>query len=295
MGIRSKVLCGLFVILALAAASNAKEWRGIVPLRSTREDVERKFGQPVRQSSYDAFYNLKDVQVTFHFSEGDCNKWPYGWNVPAGTVEEITVYPMGELTVSQLKFDRSKFREAFDVHYRIRHFIDDETGYSIVSANDDQKIMHFNYYWTAKEKLSRCRESIAGLPKGRPQASYESMFGSYNYDGLAEENKHLDKFAQALLLDANMEGYIFGYAGQRAYRDEGKLRAERAKSYVVEKYGIKAERIWAVDGGHSTYQVVQLYVLPAGGDVPRPNPNIRPSTVQIIDAPTEKQSPQNRL
>jgi hypothetical protein len=293
MNICSKVLCGLFIILALAAASEAKEWRGIIPLHSTRQDVERKFGKPDRQPSYDAFYTLKDVSVLFHFSEGDCNKWPYGWDVPAGTVEEITVYPSGDLMLSELKFDRSKFREAFDVHYRIRHFIDDEAGYSIVASDGDKKIMHFSYYWAANEKFSRCRDSITGLPKGRPQAGYESRFDWYDFASLAEGNKHLDTFAQALLRDPNTEGYIFGYAGQRAYKDEGELRAEQAKSYVVEKYGIKAERIWAVDGGHSTYQVVELYVLPAGGDVPRPSPNIRPSSIEIIAQPTERQNPQN--
>jgi hypothetical protein len=97
-----------------------------------------------------------------------------------------------------------------------------------------------------------------------------------------------------LLHDANAEGYIFGYAGQRAYAGEGKARAERAKRYVVETYGIDAGRVWAVEGGHSKYHAAELYVLPSGGPTPRPDPDIRPSSVQILNRGRERRAPRSR-
>lgn len=288
MDISSKALCWLFSVLTLAATAEAKEWRGITPLRSTRKDVDRLLGAPIRQSPSDAHYDTKEGRVFVTFSEGDCNKWPTDYDVPKGTVEEFFVYPAKDVLLSELKLDKGKFREAFDVHYRIIHFIDDAAGFSIVGFESEKKVAHYSYYPTAEERRLQCYQNIKGVPKGRPRASRESMFDYFEYFSLEEENKRLDAFAQALLRDANTEGYILGYAGQRAYKGESVARAERAKRYVVEKYGIKAERVWAVDGGHSKYRSAELYVLPLGGPVPPPNPDIRPSGVEIIAARREQ-------
>ncbi len=281
--------------MTLASAAAAKEWRGIVPLRSTRKDVDRLLGPPSRQSPSDASYDAGDARVFVTFSEGDCNKWPYGWDVPAGTVEAIFVTPVKDLPLSELKLDKSKFREWLDVHYRILHFINDEEGLSIASYESGKKVDQFTYSPAAAERHKQCYENIKGLPQGRPRAMPDMMFDSYGYVGPEEEKKHLDAFARALLGDGNTEGYIFGYAGQTAYEGEGKERAEQAKSYVVEKYSIQTERVWAVDAGHHKYHAADLYVLPRGGPAPRPDPNIRPSSVQIVERERGQQNPQSRL
>lgn len=289
----SKALCCVVFVPALAAVCAAKEWRGIVPLRSTRADVDRLLGQPFRQSPADASYDVKDARVLVTFSEGVCNKWPFDWDVPAGTVEEIHVYPGEDLPLSELKLDK-RFREALDAHHGSIRYMDEEAGFHVVSHESDRKVHIFSHYPAAadRQKHTRCYDNIRGLPKGRPRAAYDQVFDSYGYVGADEEHQHLDNFAQALLRDANTEGYVFGYAGERAYKDEGRLRAERAKGYVVEKYGVKAERIWAVDAGHKKHHAAELYVLPLGGPVPSPFPDIRPSSVQLIDGGPGKQTSQ---
>lgn len=295
MNTNFKALCRLFLVLTLAPVAGAKEWQGVVPLRSTRKDVDRLLGPPSRQTTWDAFYHVKDASVLVTFSEGNCNKWPVDWDVPAGTVQEIHVYPSEDIPLSELKLDKGRFRETFDVHHRFIYFMDEEDGFHIVSHESDRKVHIFSHYPSAsdKQRHTRCYDNIKGLPRGRQRADYDSMFDSYGYVGPEDEKKHLDGFAQALLRDSNREGYIFGYAGQRSYKDESKIRAERAKRYVVERYGIKAERIWAVDAGHNKYHAVELYVLPPGGPVPAPDPNIRPSSVEIIEG-NDSRSPRSR-
>jgi hypothetical protein len=282
MGTRSISLYCLISVLTLASQSEAKEWRGIVPLRSTRQDVERILGSPTRQTPADANYDAGDVRVFVTFSEGDCNKWPYGWDVPAGTVQEIHVYPTKVLPLSEINLDPGKYRETLDVHHRVLLYADEEEGFDIVSHESDRRVHIFSYYPPAKERHRQCYENIRGLPQGRPRAMQDTMFDSYGYVSPEEEKRHLDGFAQALLRDGKAEGYIFGYAGRTAYEAEGKARAERAKKYVVEKYGVKPERVWAVEAGHSTYHAAELYVLPRGGATPRPDPDIRPSSVRIL-------------
>lgn len=294
MAVRSKFAGSLLIGLALAPVCGAKPWRGIVPLRSTRADVERLLGPPIRLSPPDASYDAGDARVFVSFSEGDCNKWPYGWDVPAGVVESIHVSPVKGLLLSELDLDRGRFREALDVHYNILHLIDDEEGFTVSAFEGGKGVSQFVYTPTARERHRDCYENVKGLPKGRPRAMQDTMFDSYGYVSTGEENKHLDGFAGMLLHDPEAAGYIFGYAGRRAYAGEGRARAERAKRYVVETYAIDPGRVWAVEGGHHEYNAAELYVLPAGGRTPRPNPNIPPSGVQILGRGRVKQSPRSR-
>src|SRR5262245_55163535 len=74
-------------------------YRGIVPLQSTRADVERVLGRPANPD--DATYQLPREIVAIQFSKYGCTPpprvegWPTppleGWNVPPGTVLAIRV------------------------------------------------------------------------------------------------------------------------------------------------------------------------------------------------------------
>src|SRR5437868_9386966 len=72
--------------------SNSKEggWRGIVPLHSTRADVERILGRTPNERT--RTYYLKDCDVYVVYSrEDDCKRFPNGWNVPPNTVIRFDV------------------------------------------------------------------------------------------------------------------------------------------------------------------------------------------------------------
>jgi hypothetical protein len=51
-----KVVCLWFAMTAFASSVIAKDWRGIVPLRSTGADVEGLLGRPTSS----VYYNLRD-------------------------------------------------------------------------------------------------------------------------------------------------------------------------------------------------------------------------------------------
>ena len=112
----------LCLILSTSAMPNTAGWRGIVPLRSSRRDVERNIGPPV--SPGDNIYNLKDERVRVEYSVLPCRAgWPYGWNVPAETVTLIQVFPkkkpmLSELGADLIKYDKFNAPGApGDVHY----------------------------------------------------------------------------------------------------------------------------------------------------------------------------------
>src|SRR5438876_9242267 len=101
------------VILCLAVSSGAQGWRGIKPLHSTREQVERLIGPPMQPNGIT--YDLKNERVNVVYSDGNCaNGWPYGWNVKPGTVIGITIYPQPRPKLSELPIDLSKSKKYVD-------------------------------------------------------------------------------------------------------------------------------------------------------------------------------------
>ena len=63
-------LCGLMIVHVPRA--NAQEWRKIVPLKSTRSDVERLLGPNER--SYGVVYELTEGVLFIEYSSGPCKR-----------------------------------------------------------------------------------------------------------------------------------------------------------------------------------------------------------------------------
>ncbi|HZI88656.1 MAG TPA: hypothetical protein VFD48_17615 [Pyrinomonadaceae bacterium] len=94
-------------------ADSAKRnvWRGIRPLHSTRADVEKILGQPKRQSLDQTYaYETTEEQIDVLYSEGPCSSSVVGqWNVPADTVLRVTIYPLTNILIPNLRLDRNKY------------------------------------------------------------------------------------------------------------------------------------------------------------------------------------------
>ena len=97
----------LFVALTFVAVSEAKDWRGIKPLHSTRADVERSLGQPQQGSK--GSYSTADETILVSYSESPC---AHGWNVPPGTVISLSVYPKKPLKIDTLGISRPGYANA---------------------------------------------------------------------------------------------------------------------------------------------------------------------------------------
>src|SRR5689334_5179617 len=91
------IILRLSLLIAVTGSIYAKEWRGISTLHSTRSDVERLLGAPVREIGYASYYSLTDEIAVIYFQEETCDstmgKFGMGWNVPFNTVTAIGVIP----------------------------------------------------------------------------------------------------------------------------------------------------------------------------------------------------------
>ncbi|HWS56220.1 MAG TPA: hypothetical protein VN228_18915 [Pyrinomonadaceae bacterium] len=105
-----KAILSVLVSLAFAQASRppAEGWRGIVPLRTTCDDVKKalkveKCGAPMSE------YNVPGFRVVVFFSSSQCCDDPAGWRVPPGTVTSLIISPVKKMRPPELGIDLSEY------------------------------------------------------------------------------------------------------------------------------------------------------------------------------------------
>ena len=148
------------VLLLLRSSSTAKEWRGIIPLKSTRADVERRFGKPDRWGEYE----INDERVSFDYRDRLC----LGLYVALGkdnckclsdenAVMSIFVEPTVRRKVTDLKINMSSFRRSpISPFPNTFEYDNPKEGitYTVDELNDE--IKHVTYY----PSLSDCEDII---------------------------------------------------------------------------------------------------------------------------------------
>jgi hypothetical protein len=154
------MLVFLSIVVSTDEASGVQGWRGILPLHSTRKDVEQLLGpgtDPGPRPCKCAYY-MDDLNVFFDYSSGDCKSGGSGgWDVPPDTVIKIVVYPKHRLSLTDAGIDESKFekRRAGDVE-DIRSYWNEEEGLHIEVNESTKRVLGFYYSPAKKDEGLRC-------------------------------------------------------------------------------------------------------------------------------------------
>lgn len=143
--LRTLLLSLLFVMMTQRA--RAEEWRGLIPLKSTRADVVRVFNECTdQQESCEFTADNEEITIAFAGVQNCAG-------VPAGTVLSIQRELQHETTLEALGLGKRHFK-SFDPStppkLGYRAFIDDEAGLILKSL--DKKIFQINYIATEKER-----------------------------------------------------------------------------------------------------------------------------------------------
>ena len=160
-----------FAVLASAlfiVDANAAQWRGIIPLKSTRLDVERLLGRPLSvKLKFYATYKLEDEEVRIDYSdkklctrtdECDCR-------VPNDTVLHVVVHPKNEIRFSSLGLDTLTFNEIVNPENPNNvAYSNSETGLMYVISKKDDLVLYVQYGPTAKD----CQEAFIANSVERP-------------------------------------------------------------------------------------------------------------------------------
>jgi hypothetical protein len=270
----SKALSFIVITLTLTRISIAGDWRGIVPLRSTRADVERLLGPPAQGSRN--VYLTGSERISVSYSERLCD---YGWQVPLDTVISFSVYAKTPPALAGIKLDERKYVKRRDYHNEsIYYYINQEEGINYTVDVGAGLVTGIEYYPSAKDNNRRC-SPVKDSTVGTKEASkFEEYVGAP-----IDENKKLDNFATLLRQDTTNQGYIMVYAGRRSRLNEATARAGRIKNYLVKMRGLDARQILTIDGGHREQATVELYLVPPGATPPQSAPTLKPEEVRIIE------------
>lgn len=149
----------LLFILVCVFSSTAKDWCAIVPLHSTRADVERLLKRkPVRCGGNACIYDLPDKTVfALYANEPTCRNddATTSFKVPADTVIEITVHFKTPQPFSTLDVDISKYDRAPDPELKGLVYMSDYTeGVRMETSGDTVRAI--TYYAAKKDDDLRC-------------------------------------------------------------------------------------------------------------------------------------------
>jgi hypothetical protein len=269
----------LICILAVVTGVTAKTpqgWRGIVPLHSTRVDVERLVGTAEKPGPI-SIYKTPTESLYVEYATEPCKGSTPGWNVAAETVLQFTVTSKNEQLFTDLGLDLGRYTKSYDDAMNAYYTnVAEGIKYSVSSNGTVESV---SYIPSTRDGNLRCR----GFPPYNGElTNNQRMFDSYGDLSWEDEKAHLDNFAIALQHDPDSIGYIIVYAGRRACVSEAKERALRAKKYVVETRGIQTSRIKWIDGGYREELTVILQPAPRRAPELTASPTLKPSEVQII-------------
>jgi hypothetical protein len=266
----------LFSMLLAVPGAEPKGWRGIVPLHSTRAEVEKLLGPPTeQQTEFSVVYRTENETVIIYYARG----LPCGigekysqWRVPAGTVESIFITPNMSSPLSKLTIDESKYKKksgghrAEDVYY-----INEQDGETIRVFNNE--VMDITYSPAAGDEHLRC---VGATPSSSSHNNCESLappvFDSYGELSWAREKKRLDNFVISLKEQKGSAGYIVSYGGKRARVREAIARAQRSRNYLIKVRKFPRGQLKAINGGRREESSVELYIMTPGGCPPKITP-----------------------
>ena len=144
-----------FLLLTLmASATTAREWKGIVPLKSTRADVERLLGKPNQLGRYE----IENERVNFYYSEGPCDSGDglaeanCECLVAKDTVLKIVVTFDHGVKVSKLGIDKKKYeRTPFYAYRPTATYADFTDGVVYTIVESDDIVTNISYLPSARD------------------------------------------------------------------------------------------------------------------------------------------------
>jgi len=251
MSIISKILISGTISLILATVCFAGEWRSIIPLKSTRADVERQLGTPTSKSDSKYFYRRPAELVVIWFQSGPCDQSGLGWNVARGTVTTIGVIP-------RFVYGKEKF---IDVNASIEekanagfvYYSNRVDGLSVETLNG--RVTQVTYEPTQQQSSLAC-------PPGNGIFDLFPKVDEYSSLSWADEKARLDNYA-IRLKESMGRGLIVVYGKNARIREKLIKQTARASKYLQHR-GIDPARVLVVDGGYRKQFAFELNIYLIG-------------------------------
>ena len=246
------------MIMSFAFTQGTSGWRGIVPLQSTRAQVEQMLGSlDVRCECYST--EMETIRV--EYASRPCTGALAGWNVPADTVLSLQIYPKKPLLFSELKIQKEDFITTVDDTVTT-YYGNGERGlrYAVTSSGTVASVW---YGPSIKQNKLRC----AGFPPTDGGTTAYQPYSEFPFETVEDVKDRLGEFGVRLLKEPQLKGYIIVY-GQRNRVVPIDRLVTSAKAYLVEELNINPNAVEASNGGYREHATVELFLIPR--EWPRP-------------------------
>jgi hypothetical protein len=274
------------VVVLTPRPANGRPWKGIVPLHSTRADVDRILGPA---SGEDSNYDIDGQRVEIKYSSQGCQEGlPGGWNVPANTVVSISVSSAKEIKLADVLVSGTNYDRIYGVHTpQMIDYVDVQEG--VRFATNDGSVQTTTFFATqADDKKLRCGEYkyAAPVPAGAKNKFEQYPFDSYGRIDFEDAEARLDSF-QVELQNLNegaprYRGFIIVYAGRSAQAGEASTIATCYRNYLLTVRDAVPDNVIAADGGYRDQFTVELYIMPNDAFPPLLMPTVSPKKVEIL-------------
>jgi hypothetical protein len=256
------------ISLVLASACYGQAWKKIIPLRSTRGDVERAMGPPTESNG--TTYDLKNERVMVFYTGGSCKPgWPYGWNVGPNVVTKIAIYPKIKLTLTELGIDVTGYQKTQNIRLGGVDYTSKDTGISI-GLKDNGQVDVIQVEPGLKDNALLCPDAAARQGEiERGESAYIAPVVHFSQITRQEEETRIDFFVdQVKTYPTSSKIYVFAYAGPKECDDEVRSRLARIRNRIASQLRVSPDLITTTNGGRKSATWTELYVVRS--DEPRP-------------------------
>lgn len=255
-----KITALLFMILISANSVSAKIWRSIVPLLSTRADVNRLLGVPTKTAVHGDYYEFSNEIALIWYQTGPCDedlgRFGYGWRVSNETVTEIGIIPK---RISRKEdFGVKSFPEVEDVNSGFVYYSNNGEGLAVETLHG--VVTSVTFFPTEKEDVLRC----AMIEKCC--VDFFPTFDEYQNLSWEDEKARLDNFVINMNERLN-RGVIVVFGQNPGERRRLMKRASNAKNYLLRRRSVEPKRILVADGGYSERAFLRLSLYSIGGPI----------------------------
>ena len=262
----------VFLLLFTAPASTggayAQGWRGIVPLHSTRADVERLLGPAGGECRCQ--YESVGEFVRVDYARARCEGYPSGWNVPADTVLTLTVDSKQVRRFSDFGLDVNKYEKAYD-DALFTYYADRDAGVQYTVSSDGE-MRAVSYVPSSGDRSLRC----PCFPAEDESIYTTKPFDAFSGQPLENALALLDNFAIELTNGPEWKGYVVVYAGKRSSPRAVRRYARSLRRHLAVRRGVPAGRFMMMDGGYRDELTVELYLFRHDMPPPRARPTYVP-------------------
>ena len=151
----------MIVCISLGGTVSKKSegWKGLVPLRSARADVERLLGPSVEQCTSLCKYKTSHEIIFARYSSMPCgNDETDRWRVPSNTLIELSLNLEETPKLSSLKLNLKKFKRTLDPELHGYSNYENEQEGIAYSVSDDKRVYSIHFFPNMKnERTLSCR------------------------------------------------------------------------------------------------------------------------------------------